>query len=233
MLLAAGLEPPQQISVHGYLLVGGEKMSKTKLNQIAPADLVADFGVDGTRYHFLRDVPFGSDGDFSYEGMVARYNADLANNLGNLLSRVATVVAKKCGGTGPAPSAGSSLAPAAAEAYAGAAAGWERVQPTEALEATWRLIREANAHLETHEPWKADPGPEVDAVLGDALEVLRITAVLAAPAVPEAAQQIWERIGLDGSVLDQRLPDAAAWGGYPGALPVVKGESLFPRVTVE
>ena len=233
MLLAAGLEPPQQISVHGYLLVGGEKMSKTKLNQIAPADLVADFGVDGTRYHFLRDVPFGSDGDFSYEGMVARYNADLANNLGNLLSRVATVVAKKCGGTGPAPSAGSSLAPAAAEAYAGAAAGWERVQPTEALEATWRLIREANAHLETHEPWKADPGPEVDAVLGDALEVLRITAVLAAPAVPAAAQQIWERIGLDGSVLDQRLPDAAAWGGYPGGLPVVKGESLFPRVTVE
>ena len=85
MLLSAGLEPPASLHVHGWLLVGGEKMSKTKLNQITPADLVADFGVDGYRYHFLADVPFGPDNDFSYEGMVARYNSDLANNLGNLL----------------------------------------------------------------------------------------------------------------------------------------------------
>ena len=113
MLLAAGEEPPSRISVHGYLLVGGEKMSKTGLNQIFPADLVhgddekgfAAFGVDGFRYHFLRDNPFGPDGDFSYEGMVGRFNADLANNLGNLMSRVATVVAKKCDGIGPAPTA--------------------------------------------------------------------------------------------------------------------------------
>src|SRR5207253_2331932 len=103
MLMSAGLEPPSQVYVHGFLLVGGEKMSKTKLNQIAPADLVADFGVDGTRYHFLADLTFGADGDFSYEGMIARYNADLANNLGNLLARVATVVGRKCGGIGPAP----------------------------------------------------------------------------------------------------------------------------------
>ena len=94
---------PHRIHVHGFLLVGGEKMSKTRLNQIFPADLVEDFGVDGFRYHFLRDQPFGPDGDFSYEGMVNRFNADLANNLGNLLSRVATVVAKKCDGIGPAP----------------------------------------------------------------------------------------------------------------------------------
>ena len=118
MLLAAGIEPPQRIHVHGFLLVGGEKMSKTRLNQIFPADLVDDFGVDGFRYHFLRDSPFGPDGDFSYEGMVARYNTDLANNLGNLLSRVATVVAKKCDGIGPAPDADSPLAAVAAEVYA-------------------------------------------------------------------------------------------------------------------
>ena len=84
MLLSAGLEPPASIHVHGWLLIAGEKMSKTKLNQITPAELVADFGVDGYRYHFLADVPFGPDNDFSYEGMVARYNSDLANNLGNL-----------------------------------------------------------------------------------------------------------------------------------------------------
>ena len=231
LLLAAGLEPPRHVWVHGFLLVGGEKMSKTRLNQIAPADLVADFGVDGFRYHMLRDNAFGPDGDFSYEGMVARYNADLANNLGNLLSRVATVVDRKCGGVGAAPQPDSPLAGVAAEAYAAAEAAWGRVQPAEALEATWRLVREANAHLEANEPWKAEPGPAVDAVLGDALEVLRIVAVLASAAIPDACEELWRRIGLPGSPLDQRLPAAAAWGGYPGGVPVEKGAPLFPRIT--
>jgi methionyl-tRNA synthetase len=231
MLLAAGIDPPHRVSVHGYLLVGGEKMSKTSLNQIAPGDLVADFGVDGFRYHFLRDTPFGPDGDFSYEGMVARYNSDLANNLGNLLSRVATVVGSKCGGVGPAPSPESPLAEVAVEVYETAAKAWAATQPSVALEATWRLIREANAHLEANEPWKAEPGPAVDAVLGDALEVLRIVAILASPAVPSTAVELWRRIGLDGSPTDQRLPEAAAWGGYPGGVPVEKGAPLFPRIT--
>ena len=103
------------------------------------------------------------------------------------------------------------------------------MQPSRALDATWSLIRATNAHLEANEPWKAEPGPAVDAVMGDALEALRIVAVLASPAVPTAAQAVWERIGLPGLVIDQRLPDAATWGAYPGGLPVVKGESLFPR----
>ena len=161
--------------------------------------------------------------------MVARYNADLANNLGNLLARVATVVGRKCGGVGPAPRPDSPLAEVAASAYADAAAAWAAVQPSEALAATWRLLRATNAHLEANEPWKAEPGPAVDAVLGDALEALRITAVLVSPAVPEAAQAIWERIGLSGQVADQRLPAAAAWGAYPGGLAVEKGAPLFPR----
>src|SRR5205807_7990948 len=130
-------------------------------------------GVGPVRYHFLRDVNFGQDGDFSWEGMLARYNADLANNLGNLLSRVATVVDKKCGGIGPSPQDGSPLQAVAAEVYAATAAAWDAVSPHEALEATWRLIHEANAYLETNEPLKADPGAAVDAVMGDALEALR------------------------------------------------------------
>jgi len=229
MLLAAGLAPPHRLYVHGFLLVGGEKMSKTRLNQIFPADLVEEFGVDGFRYHFLRDQPFGPDGDFSYEAMVARYNADLANNLGNLLSRVTTVVARSCAGIGPAPHPESPLAPAAAEAYEAAASGWAEVQPSRALEATWRLVHQANAHLEAHEPWKMEPGPALDAVIGDALEVLRIVSVLATPAIPGAAAEIWRRIGLPGQPADQRLPGAAAWGGYPGGLPVERGAPLFPR----
>ncbi|MGH9138810.1 MAG: methionine--tRNA ligase [Acidimicrobiales bacterium] len=231
MLLAAGLAPPSQIYVHGFLLVGGEKMSKTAFNQIYPSDLAAEFGVDGVRYHFLRDVPFGPDGEFTYERMVDRYNGDLANNLGNLLSRVATVVAKQCGGVGPAPRPDSPLAPMAADTYAATARAWGEVQPSLALEATWRLVRETNAYLEANEPWRAEPGPDVDAVLGDALEVLRIVAVLASPAVPEACAEIWRRIGVSGAPEEQRLPDAAAWGGYPGGLPVEKGPSLFPRLT--
>jgi methionyl-tRNA synthetase len=229
MLMAAGLEPPRCVAAHGWLLVKGEKMSKTRLNQIAPAQLVDDFGVDPVRYHFLRETPFGPDGDFSYEGMVSRYNADLANNLGNLLSRVATVVGSKCGGTGPHPPAGSPLAEVAERVYADAAAAWDRLSPSDALEATWQLIREANAHLEANEPWKAEPGPEVDAVLGAALEALRIVAVLASPALPTATAEVWRRLGLPGSPAGQRLPEAAAWGGYPGGLPVEKGKPLFPR----
>jgi methionyl-tRNA synthetase len=230
MLLAAGIEPPRRINVHGFLLVGGEKMSKTGLNQIFPADLVADFGVDGFRYHFLRDNPYGPDGDVSYEAIVARFNADLANNLGNLLSRVATVVGSKCAGVGPAPPADSPLAAVAAEVYAEAAEAWANVQPSVALDATWRLIREANAHLEAHEPWKAEPGTAVDAVLGAALEVLRIVAILATPAIPTTTAEVWRRIGLDGSPADERLPAAVGWGGYPGGVAVEKGAPLFPRL---
>ena len=231
LLLAAGLPPPHRIAVHGFLLVGGEKMSKTALNQIAPADLIPTFGVDGFRYHFLRDQAFGPDGDFSYEGMVARYNADLANNLGNLLARVATVVERKCAGIGPAPDPTSPLAAVAASVYDEAASAWDRIAPSEALEATWRLVRETNAALEAAEPWKAEPGPAVNAVLGDALEVLRIVAVLASPALTRASREIWRRIGLTGEPSEQRLPEAAVWGGYPGGLPVERAGPLFPRIT--
>ncbi len=229
MLMSAGLPLPEQINVHGYLLVGGEKMSKTRLNHIAPADLVEDFGVDGYRYHFLRDQNFGPDGEFSYEGMLARYNADLANNFGNLLSRVATVVGKKCDGVGPAPQADSPLAAVATEVVRDVDAAWTAVAPSEALDHTWRLIREANAALEQAEPWKADPGPEVDAVLGDALEVLRLVCILASPAIPAATDEAWRRIGLVGSPSECRIGADTEWGGYPGGLDVVKGDPLFPR----
>jgi methionyl-tRNA synthetase len=204
-------------------------MANSSVNQISPGDLTADFGVDPVRYHLLRDIPFGSDGDFSAEGIVARYNADLANNLGNLLSRVATVVGSKCGGIGPAPGVDSRLAAVSATVVGEASAGWNSGQPQVGLEATWRLIRETNAELETAEPWKAEPGPEVDSILGSALEVLRIVAILIVPAMPSTAAEIWRRIGLDGSPADQRLPAAGVWGGYPGGRTVEKGSPLFPR----
>ena len=111
-----------------------------------------------------------------------------------------------------------------------ASAAWARWAPHEALEETWRLIGAANAELEAAEPWKMEPGPAVDAVLGDALEVLRIVAILVAPAMPSTAAEVWRRIGLDGRPRGRpaarRTP---AWGGYAGGAAVVKGEPLFPR----
>ncbi|MCP5026664.1 MAG: methionine--tRNA ligase [Actinomycetia bacterium] len=230
MLLAAGIEDLPRFAVHGWLLIGGEKMSKSKLNNIAPSDLIDDFGVDGFRFGILRDAPLGPDSDFSYEGMVTRYNTDLANNLGNLLSRVSTVVGKKCGGVAPAPDPDSPLAPIAAEAVQTTIDAWEALAPSVALEATFRLVREANAHLEQNEPWKADPGPHVDRVLGDSLEVLRLVALLASPVIPDTADQVWARIGLPGSPSDCLVPGDAAWGGYPGGAAIEKGKPLFPRL---
>ena len=108
MLMAAGLEPPRQVAAHGWLLLSGEKISKSKLNQITPGEMVAEYGVDPVRYHLLRETPFGPDGDFSGEGLVARYNSDLANNLGNLLSRLATVVGEQVRRHRTCPHAGES-----------------------------------------------------------------------------------------------------------------------------
>jgi methionyl-tRNA synthetase len=238
MCMAAGMAPPAHLQVHGWLLVGGQKLSKTmapgtedpvKVTDITPSSLTADFGVDAVRYHLLREVPLGADGEFSLESMASRYNADLANNLGNLVARVATVVGSKCGGAGPAPDPGSALAVAAADALATSSSAWAAFAPQRALEATWRLIGAANAALEAAEPWKQEPGEVVDRVLGDALEVLRVVALLIAPAMPATATEIWRRIGLEGAPGDQRLPDAARWGGYPGGRRVEKGEPLFPR----
>jgi methionyl-tRNA synthetase len=163
--------------------------------------------------------------------LIARYNADLANNLGNLLSRVATVVEKKCGGIGTAPGPDGPLAEAAAQAVTATSAAWDEVQPSRALAATWQLIRAANAHLEANEPWKAEPGPEVERVLGDALEALRIVAILASPAIPATAQVVWERLGLPGAVTGQRVPGDVAWGRLAGGTPITKGAALFPRIT--
>ncbi len=232
MLMSAGIEPPKGWAVGGWLLVGGEKMSKTTGNVVNPLDLVDEIGVDGFRYYVLSDTTYGNDGDFTYEGLIGRYNSDLANNLGNLAARVATVVEKKCGGIGTAPNPNSVLADAARTAVTETMEWWEQVQPSRALEATWGLIRATNGYLENNEPWKAEPGPAVDTVMGDALEALRIVAVMAFPAVPDTARQIWSRIGMTTNIEDCRIPADVQWGGYSAGNTVVKGDPLFPRRTL-
>ena len=213
-------------------------MSKTSLNHIAPADLVPEFGSDGFRYHFVTDVRFGQDGDFSYEGMVARYNADLANNFGNLASRVLNMAVSYCGGSVPDARADGPLAAQAADR---ARRDGGRVRRTstydDAFGAVWQLIRDANAYIEEQQPWathKAGDAAATAAVLGDCLEALRIVALLASPVIPRAAAELWRRLGLAGTPEEQRLPDAARWGAAATAGNALeKGAALFPRLERE
>jgi methionyl-tRNA synthetase len=232
MLMSAGIEPPKGWAVGGWLLVDGEKMSKTTGNVVNPLDLIDVVGVDGFRYYVLAETTYGNDGDFSDEGLIKRFNSDLANNLGNLAARVATVVEKKCGGVGPASSANSPLAEIAATAVAETSQAWAAVQPSKALEATWKLIGATNSYLEDNEPWKMEPGDAVNTVMGDALEALRIVTILANPALPTTTQEIWNRIGLTGNITDLRIEKDTKWGQYTGGTQVVKGQPLFPRLTV-
>jgi methionyl-tRNA synthetase len=232
MLMSAGIEPPKGWAVGGWLLVDGEKMSKTTGNVVNPLDLIDVVGVDGFRYYVLAETTYGNDGDFSDEGLIKRFNSDLANNLGNLAARVATVVEKKCGGVGPASSANSPLAEIAATAVAETSQAWAAVQPSKALEATWKLIGATNSYLEDNEPWKMEPGDAVNTVMGDALEALRIVSILANPALPTTTQEIWNRIGLTGNITDLRIEKDTKWGQYVGGTTVVKGQPLFPRLTV-
>jgi methionyl-tRNA synthetase len=233
MLMSAGLEPPKAVFAHGWLLVGGAKMSKTALNQIAPADLVAEFGVDGFRYHFMADQRFGPDGDFSYEAMVARYNADLANNFGNLANRVLNMAVNYCGGVVPDTSEDGPLVDVASDTFTRMTSEMESLDFSDAFGAVWDLIRATNAYIEDRQPWalnKAGDAVKTAAVLGDCLEALRIVALLASPLIPNAAGELWRRLGFAGRPEDERLPGAAAWGGLPAGNHLDKGAPLFPRL---
>ncbi|HEY5121009.1 MAG TPA: class I tRNA ligase family protein, partial [Acidimicrobiales bacterium] len=237
MCMAAGLDPVSHVQVHGWLLVGGQKLSKTmaaeggvKLTDIAPVVLTDEFGVDPIRYYLLRETSLGNDGDFSHEGITARYNTDLANNLGNLVARVSTIVASKCAGMGPAPELTSELRPAAETAIEEAQAAWNRFAPNFALEATWGLIGATNAYLEQNAPWKMESGDALDSVMGNALEAIRLVTILATPAIPQVCVSIWTRIGLEGSPTDEVFATSAQWGRYRGTLTIEKGEPLFPRI---
>jgi methionyl-tRNA synthetase len=237
MCMAAGLEPVSHVQVHGWLLLAGQKLSKTmasegavRLTDIAPIELTNEFGVDPIRYYLLRETALGNDGDFSHEGIVARYNTDLANNLGNLVARVTTIVATKCNGVAPAPEVDSALRAPAELAILESAKAWNGFAPQSALEATWNLIGATNAYLEQFAPWKMEPGADLEAVMGNALEAIRLVAILASPAMPKVCEEIWRRIGLSGTPTDEVFSSSATWGRYRSDATIEKGAPLFPRM---
>ncbi|MDP2624109.1 MAG: methionine--tRNA ligase [Actinomycetota bacterium] len=235
MLMSAGLPLPRQVAVHGHLLVGGEKLSKSNATQILPQELVETVGTDGYRHHFLRDVSFGPDSNFSWEGMVDRYNADLANDLGNLANRVLHLAEMFRDGKVPARAdhgrpEEQALAAAAAEA-AGSLRHYEQFKTKQAIDGVWGLFAAANGFVEATEPWHLDSrDPDrLDEVLNAALEALRVGAVLVSPSMPGAARRLWDKLGLPGRPDDGPLAETATFGVFPEST-VSKGDPLFPRI---
>jgi methionyl-tRNA synthetase len=240
MLMAGGVELPDQVWAHGFLTVGGKKMSKTNATGIHPFELIDRFGVDSYRYFFMREVSFGQDGSFSWEAMVDRHNADLANGLGNLASRVLAMLSTSFDGAVPSPGAEGaesdlpSVVATAASRYDAHMLGLQ-LQP--ALAAVWEIVGRANQYLVEKEPWKLAKDPsrreELAGILYAGAETLRILATLIQPIMPAAAGRLWGQLGLSGQPADQRLPGAVAWGGLPPGTETTKGESLFPRVDTD
>jgi methionyl-tRNA synthetase len=237
MLMAAGLEVPRTVLAHGWLLVGGEKMSKTKLTGIHPFELVDHFGVDAYRYYFLREVQFGQDGNFSWESMVARYNAELANGVGNLASRVLAMIDSYFDSVVPEPTDRDGAGPLAEAARGALGEGFDRLmleyRLTEAAAALDRFVREANRYLVEAAPWNLakDPARRADLadVLYQAAAGLRLWAHRAHPYMPVAAGRLWEQLGIDEPLESVEAP-ALGFGGLAPGTKVRRGEPLFPRL---
>ena len=237
MLMAAGVPLPERVFAHGFLTVGGEKMSKSRGTGIAPADLIQRFGVDGLRYAFLREFTFGQDGNFSVESLDARYTSELANGLGNLASRVLAMTDSYFDGLVPEPRSrepGGSLATGAAAMAARYDAGMRAIELHEAAAALDEFVRESNRFVVGVAPWvlAKDPARRQDLADGlyESLEALRLAALFASPIMPGAAERLWGQLGLEGRVIDAHLPDAGTWGGLQPGTPTRRGESLFPRL---
>jgi methionyl-tRNA synthetase len=240
MLMAAGVDPPEQVWAHGYLTVGGKKMSKTNLTGIHPFELLDRFGVDSYRWYFLREVQFGQDGSFSFESMVDRHNAELANGIGNLASRVLAMLRSYFDGLVPEPSvegAESDLPQVVAEAARRYDEEMLAVRPTAALAAVYDVVVRANRYMVERSPWTlakdAARRDELGSILYASAETLRALAILISAVMPSGASRLWEQLGIGETLESQRLADAATWGRIASGTKTTKGEGLFPRVDAD
>jgi methionyl-tRNA synthetase len=248
-LMAAGLPLPKQIFAHGWLLFEQEKMSKSKGNVAYAEPIVKVLGNDALRYYLLRETVFGQDGNFSREALITRYNADLANGLGNLASRTLTMIDKYCGGKIPDPGymADPTELPSSDDgqiwqiatflagdnpALGGVRPQFDNFDFSRRMEVLWTLISAVDARLTTVKPWdlaEKDSGrPLLNRTLYTAAEALRFVAVLAHPVLPDATQKIWEQLGQDGKLANQRV-DRLRWRELKPGTRIGKLEGVFPR----
>jgi methionyl-tRNA synthetase len=248
LLRSADLPPPRQVFAHGWWTADGEKMSKSKGNVIDPGKLAEELArragasletaVDAIRYFVLREVAFGLDGDFSHAALVQRFNADLANDLGNLLSRTLTMLQRYCQGTVPQPAetgaAANVLAEAAAKLLPDLDPLLNELAFHRALARLWEYIRLVNRYVDEQAPWALARDPaqrrRLDTVLYNQIESLRIIALLIFPFMPHTAASIWRQLGIGQEIAQQRLATAMAWGGMPPGTQIRPGAQLFPRI---
>ena len=244
MLMAAGLEVPKHVFAHGWLLVGGEKMSKSKLTGIAPSEIIDVFGADAFRYYFMRAVSFGHDGSFSWEDLTARYHAELANGFGNLASRTLAMNAKYFDAVmpqaGSLEAADQEIIDLVARAAREADAHIDAFHIHEALAVVWEIVDELNGYITDMEPWvlakDAAQRERLGTVLATVTEGLRALAVLLSPVIPEATQKLWVALGATeplGALADQNLREAGLWSQLPAGTPQQTLAVLFPRVEQE
>ncbi|HEY0704822.1 MAG TPA: methionine--tRNA ligase [Candidatus Acidoferrales bacterium] len=240
-LMAAGLPLPKKIHAHGWLLFEQEKMSKSKGNVAYAEPIVKTLGNDALRYYLLREVVFGQDGNFSREALITRYNADLANGLGNLASRTLTMIERSFQGLIPAIEAppestlwskddlGVTLAKThAPEAVQVAQDAFARFDFSAYVSAVWQLVSQVDQFLAIAKPWSVKDTHGLQAILYRAAETLRIAVVLAHPVIPEATQKIWEQLGQSGKLEDVRI-DQLEWGSLKPGTKIGKIEAVFPR----
>jgi len=237
-LMAAGMPLPKQIVAHGWLLFEQEKMSKSKGNVAYPEPIVKVLGNDALRYYLLREVVFGQDGNFSRDALITRYNADLANGLGNLASRVLTMIANYCSSIVPDPR--SSDVPQRLFELASKPPHLDVVRRSydvfdfaDALTVTWGFVEMVDKYLVEEKPWALAQEPEqrnrLELALYCAAESLRIISVLAHPVIPDGTQKIWEQLGQSERLEDVRI-DQLRWGGLKPGTRIGKPEAVFPRV---
>lgn len=239
MLLAAGLPLAKKVFAHGWLLVGGEKMSKSKLTGIAPSEITDHFGVDAFRYYFLRAIPFGSDGSFSWEDMHARYTSELANDFGNLASRLAAMIEKYCGGILPVAAHDPALQAALHETVTKADAAICDLDFQGGIMAIMEFCKRVNGYVTEQEPWILAKAPankvHLEAVLYNTAESLRALAVLLNSVMPASCEVLWQSLGANesiGALADQEIGSVSKWGQLPAGSIVTKSAALFPRLDV-
>lgn len=240
MLMAAGLPITHTVFGHGFLLVKGEKMSKSKGNGVKPEDLVKVFGVDAYRYYFLSDVQFGHDGSISLERMVQVYNADLANTWGNLCSRVFNMTKKYFKGEVPSAPEGAQNNPLkeiADTLYSEYDACMSDVDFTGAAAAVQKLASRVNLYVEDSAPWNLakseETADELAAVIYNALEAIRIIALFMAPFMPNTSAEVYKRLGLGDIFATDDIESASVWGQLKAGSPVTVGDPLYPRLDVD